>query len=100
MSFWLRARNLSCPNSIFDSNGVSVMATISDMNSETMKAIPSGFSMRPSIPDKKKSGMNDTMMMRVALKMELRISEEAWNTTLKRGCCSSGGLSRFCRSRL
>ncbi len=57
--------------------GVSVTATSSEASSEMMKAMPSGLSMRPSIPPRRKSGTKATMVMKVAFTMETRISREA-----------------------
>jgi hypothetical protein len=59
------------------STGVSVTATIRDANRETIKEIPSGRSILPSIPLRKNKGINATMIIRVALKIEDRISFEA-----------------------
>ena len=69
---------------------------MSDINN----AMPSGFSIRPSIPERKKRGRNDTIMMNVAFRMEVRISEEAWKTTSKALFCSLAGSKRFCLNRL
>ena len=72
------------------------MATIRDMKSETRNEMPSGFSMRPSIPERKNKGRKETMMMKVALRMEVLISEEALKTTSKCDCCNSFGFNLFC----
>jgi hypothetical protein len=70
---------------------VSVSATISDAKRETMYAIPSGFNIRPSMPDKKNSGINATIIIRVAFRIEALISFDASKTTLKADCrCSFG----------
>jgi hypothetical protein len=59
------------------------MATIKDMKRETMNEIPNGFNMRPSIPERKKSGKKATMIINVAFKMEARISFDASKTIVK-----------------
>ena len=56
---------------------MTVTATTSDARMLTMYAIPSGRSMRPSTPDKKKSGTNTTVMIAVALTIGPRISRAA-----------------------
>ena len=38
--------------------------------------MPSGFNILPSIPDKKKIGVKATMVINVALMIEVRISHE------------------------
>ncbi len=59
------------------SNGVTVIATIKDMNSATIYAIPSGLSILPSIPVRKNSGMKATMIINVAFNIDDRISFDA-----------------------
>ena len=68
-----------------------------EANSETMKATPSGTSIRPSMPLRKKRGMKLTMMMSVEFRMGIRTSREALNTTSRtRSRCASGNM-RFSR---
>ncbi len=62
------------------------MATISETKSETINAMPSGCSIRPSIPDRKKSGRNATIIIKVALSIDALISFEASKTTVKVDC--------------
>lgn len=57
--------------------GVRVTATTIEAKSETINEMPSGRSMRPSMPLRKKSGTNATMVMMVACTIEVRISREA-----------------------
>ena len=90
-------RYFSSESSIFDNNGVSVIATTSETNNETIKAIPSGFNIRPSIPERKNNGRNATIIINVALRMEALISFDASNTTVKDDCLSFSGFSLFCR---
>ena len=52
------------------------MATIIEANNDTMNDMPSGLSIRPSIPLRKKSGMKATMVMIVAWTIDERISVE------------------------
>ena len=52
-------------------------ATSVDAMSAVTKAMPSGMSMRPSMPLRKNSGAKLTMMMRVELRMGIRTSREA-----------------------
>ena len=59
------------------STGVTVSATSVDVHSEMMNEMPSGLSMRPSIPDRKKSGRKHAMMIRVELSIGMRTSFEA-----------------------
>ena len=82
------------------STGVSVSATRVDANSDTMKATPSGISILPSIPERKKIGMKLTTMMKVELSMGIRTSLEASNTTSSTLRLSASGLRRFSLSRL
>lgn len=65
--------------------GVSVTATIIDAKRATMNEMPNGRSIRPSIPLRKKSGMNATMVMIVACTIEVRISVDASYTTFSDG---------------
>jgi hypothetical protein len=60
---------------------VSVIATIREINSDTINAIPSGCNILPSIPLKKKSGMNATIIMSVAFNIDALISTYALKTT-------------------
>ena len=57
------------------------MATISEANNETMKAIPSGASNLPSMPERKNKGTKATMMINVALIMDVLISTDASKIT-------------------
>ena len=65
-----------------------------------MKAMPSGASMRPSMPVKKKRGTKVATMMSVELRMGMRTSLEASYTTVSTGRCSAMGRARFSRKRL
>ena len=60
-----------------------------------MNATPSGASMRPSIPDRKKSGTKLTMMMRVEFRIGILTSFEASNTTFSMGSLSAAGSALF-----
>ena len=65
-----------------------------------MKAMPSGTSMRPSMPLRKNRGTKQAMMMRVELRMGMRTSREAWNTTSLTGSLCPAGSNLFsCRRR-
>ena len=75
-------------------------ATRVDATSATIKATPSGMSRRPSMPDRKNSGMKLAMMMSDELRMGRRTSAEARYTTLTAGSRSPSGRARFCLSRL
>ena len=59
------------------SGEVSVRATTVEAKSDTMKAMPSGTSIRPSMPSRKKSGRKHTTTMSVELRMGIRTSREA-----------------------
>ena len=61
------------------------MATTRDMNRLMIKLRPRGLSMRPSIPERKNNGTKATMMMKVALRMLERISQEASKTIWRDG---------------
>lgn len=63
------------------STGVSVKATIVDANKLRINAIPRGTSIRPSIPLRKNNGRKHTTMMSVELRIGIRTSREALNTT-------------------
>ncbi len=76
------------------------MATTSDMKSETRNEIPRGLSIRPSIPDRKNSGKNATIIIRVAIKIDALISFEASKTIVNEDSLSSAGFFLFCRSLL
>ena len=70
LSFSFFARYFSSESSILHNKGVSVIATTSDINNETINAIPSGISIRPSIPERKNRGRNATIIISVALRMD------------------------------
>jgi hypothetical protein len=80
--------------------GVNVSATTNEAKSETMNDIPSGLRRRPSIPERKKSGRNATIMIIVALKIDAIISFEALKITLIEVSRSSTGLRAFNFNRL
>ena len=61
---------------------------------EMMKVRPRGFSMRPSMPDRKNSGRKLAMMIKVELSIGILTSFDASYTT------SRTSLPRDCRSRL
>ena len=82
LSFSFLDKYLLPESNILHNSGVIVIATTNDINNDTMYAIPSGLSIRPSIPVRKNKGIKVTMIINVALTMELRISDEASNTTL------------------
>ena len=65
-----------------------------------MKAMPSGTSMRPSIPERKKRGTKLTTMINVEFKIGIRTSLEALNTTWMTERRSFSGRRRFSRRRL
>ena len=65
-----------------------------------MNEMPNGRSIRPSIPLRKKSGMNATMVMIVACTIEVRISVDASYTTFSDGRRSTFGSRKFSLSRL
>ena len=71
-----------------------------EANNATIKAMPSGTSIRPSIPVRKKSGTKLTTMISVELRMGMRTSREALKTTSKVGLCSPMGRSMFSLIRL
>ena len=56
-------------------------ATKVDAHREVMNAIPSGTSILPSIPERKKSGTKLTIIIRVELRIGIRTSFEASKTT-------------------
>ena len=62
-----------------------------------MKATPSGMSMRPSMPERKKSGTKLTTMMSVELRIGMRTSREALKTTSMTGRRCAVGSCRFSR---
>jgi hypothetical protein len=64
------------------STGVRVIATINEVKTEVTNAMPSGCNKRPSIPLKKNKGIKETMIIKVAMMIELRISIEASLTTV------------------
>ena len=68
-----------------------------EAKSAVIKAIPSGLSIRPSIPVRKKSGMKLTTMMKVELRIGRRTSREALKTTWKMDWRSDSGSFRFWR---
>ena len=72
---------LLLPSRYEQSTGVSVRATTVEANSATMNAMPSGTSMRPSIPLRKNKGMKLATMISVELRIGIRTSFEALNTT-------------------
>ena len=82
------------------STGVRVSATSVDAKSETMNATPSGTSILPSIPERKKMGMKLTTMMKVEFRMGMRTSLEASNTTSSIFLRCPSGFWRFSLSRL
>ena len=65
-----------------------------------MKAMPSGISMRPSMPERKNSGRKLATIIRVELRIGMRTSWEAWKTTVTTSRRSSLGSRRFSRNRL
>ena len=58
-----------------------MIATISEANNDTIKVIPSGFSIRPSKPSRRNRGTNVMIIIMVALRIDDLISDEALNTT-------------------
>ena len=66
------------------------MAMTSDMNRGIMYAMPRGLSILPSMPLRKNMGINATMTINVAFRIDERISLEPSNTTLKTGCRNDG----------
>ncbi len=54
-----------------------MIATISEANKATIKAMPSGANNLPSMPDKKNNGRNATMIMNVAFITDVLISTDA-----------------------
>ena len=71
--------------------GVRVSATMVDDAKATIKAMPKGTSMRPSMPERKNSGMKLAMIIRVELRIGMRTSLEASNTTSFKGLRSPTG---------
>ena len=65
-----------------------------------MKAMPSGTSMRPSIPERKKRGTKLTTIISVEFRIGIRTSLEALNTTWITERRSLSGRRRFSRNRL
>ena len=65
----------------------------------TMYENPSGTSMRPSTPLRKKTGMKTTMMTKLAPTMLGPISAPASDTTAEECLCSGSGRDAFSRSR-
>ena len=95
LSLSFLSRYFSLASRSLQSSGVRVIATSRDMKSAMMKEIPRGLSSLPSIPSRKKRGVKATMMMRVALITEERISREPSNTTLKTESRSEGAFLWF-----
>lgn len=62
-----------------------------------MKAMPNGTSIRPSMPLRKNRGTKLTMIINVELRMGIRTSREALNTTSRTGRRSPAGSIRFWR---
>ncbi len=79
---------------------MTVTATINDVNTEVTNAIPNGCNKRPSIPLKKNNGINDTIIIKVAIMIELRISTEASRTTVSVDSRSAFDFLMFSRRRL
>lgn len=65
-----------------------------------MNEMPSGRSMRPSMPSRKKSGTKATIVMIVAWTTDVRISFDASKTMLSVGSRWSLGRAKFSRSLL
>ena len=61
----------------------------------TMKLMPKGSSILPSIPPRKKRGIKLTMMMSVELKTGIRTSFEASKTTSNRERRDASGKRAF-----
>ncbi len=61
---------------------MTVTATTSDVKTEVTNAIPNGCNKRPSIPLKKNRGIKETIIIKVAIMIELLISTEASRTTI------------------
>ena len=72
-----RVSFVSPPRRVEPRTGVTVKATRVEVSSEMMKEMPSGFSIRPSMPDRKNSGRKQAMMIRVEFSMGIRTSREA-----------------------
>ncbi len=66
------------------------MATIRETNKETTNDIPRGCNILPSIPERKNNGMKATIIISVAFRIDVLISFDASNTTVKADCLSSG----------
>src|SRR5574344_1242814 len=77
-----------------------VRATIVDAHKATIKAIPSGISILPSIPDKKNNGTKLTMIINVEFNIGIRTSFDASKTTLITDFLSSGIFVLFSRKFL
>ncbi|OAV63902.1 hypothetical protein Barb4_04613 [Bacteroidales bacterium Barb4] len=65
------------PSRQLHSTGVSVSATTVEANNATIKAIPSGASILPSIPERKNSGTKLTTIISVEFSIGIRTSREA-----------------------
>ena len=65
-----------------------------------MKAMPSGTSRRPSMPERKNSGTKLTMIISVELNIGMRTSRDASNTTLLTSGLSPSGSRRRSLRRL
>lgn len=75
-------------------------ATTVEANRATMKAIPSGASIRPSSPLRKKRGTKLTTMISVEFSIGMRTSFDALNTTSRVDSRSFAGFCLFSRRRL
>ena len=95
----LRPVARSLLSSVWQRAGVTVTATSSDARMLTMYASPSGLSMRPSTPVRKKSGTKTIVMMTVALRIGSRISRAASRMTAAGEWRQRSGRRRFSRRR-
>src|SRR5665811_2329375 len=90
-SFLFLSRYFLLVKSILVNSGVNVIATISETNNETINAIPKGFNILPSIPERKNNGKNATIIINVAFRIDALISFDASNTTVNEDSLSLSG---------
>ena len=71
-----------------------------EANRATTKAIPSGISILPSMPERKNKGRKQATMINVEFRIGIRTSFEPSKTISMVGRRSVAGLNRFSRKRL
>ena len=99
-SFCTSSECLPLPSRKLHRTGVRVSATTVDEHRATMKAMPNGASIRPSMPVRKKMGRKLAMIINVELRMGIRTSREASKITSTTGRRPGMGNFRLARSLL